>query len=188
MIYHANFGKPILEKGSKLHGTIDKVEPFDDNAAKVIDNWADYGPPAKDVSGELVYCIYPRPDKDGKAHFVMENATGDKGIYFNYPNKQMPYFTQWKNPDSLVNGYVTGLEPATGFPHNRAWERKSGRVPKLAAGQTRKFQLEYTILSGKSDVDKAKKTIETLNGGKTPTLVKTPEADPRSDEDKKPYQ
>jgi len=180
IIYHANFSNPILEDGAKLHGTIEKIMPFDQAAADAIDAWHQYGPPAKEVAGELVYCMTPRADDQGNAHFMMENKAGNKGIAFSYAKKQLPYFAQWKNPDSLTNGYVTGLEPSTGFPHNRAWERHYNRVPKLKGGQSRRFQISYSILSTQSDVNKTRTQIETLNKGKTITIERTPETDPRT--------
>jgi hypothetical protein len=115
---------------------------------------------------------------------MMQNAAGDTGIYFRYPVSQLPYFSQWKNPDSVANGYVTGLEPATGFVHNRAWERKQGRVPTLKGGQQRRFQLDYTILTNTAAVADKKQTIDTLNQGKSLEIIRTPEADPRDPDDR----
>lgn len=184
IIYHVNYGKPILEAGAQLHGTIEKIMPFDDAAAQAIDTWNVYGPPAEELAGEVVYCIYPRADESGLAHFMMQNAAGDTGIYFRYPVSQLPYFSQWKNPDSVANGYVTGLEPATGFVHNRAWERKQGRVPTLKGGQQRRFQLDYTILTNTAAVADKKQTIDTLNQGKSLEIIRAPEADPRDPDDR----
>ena len=79
----------------------------------------------------------------------------------------------------MTNGYVTGLEPGTGFPYNRAWERKYNRVPKLAGGESRNFTLSYTILATQSKVTEARTKIEALNGDKKITIITTPEADLR---------
>ena len=179
VLYHTNYGNPILEEGATLHGTIDKIMPFDQDAAGNIGNWATYGPPAQKSSSEQVYCITPRADTSGNAHFMLENSTHNKGIYFHFSIAQFPYLTQWKSHDSMTNGYVTGLEPGTGFPYNRAWERKYNRVPKLAGGESRNFTLSYTILATQSKVTEARTKIEALNGDKKITIITTPEADPR---------
>lgn len=50
---------------------------------------------------------------------------------------------------SILAGYVTGLEPATGYATTRAVERKYGRVPTLGPGESRTFHLEYEVLSAR---------------------------------------
>lgn len=42
MLYHANFGSPLLEKGSQVHGTVKKVIGFDQGAADKIKSWDQY--------------------------------------------------------------------------------------------------------------------------------------------------
>ena len=185
LIYHANFSQPILEEGARLHGTIEKITPFNEGSVAEVKDWSSYGPPAKDLAGEVVNCLYPKADSSGDVHFMLENATGEKGVSFSYPLEQLPYLNQWKNPDSLVNGYVTGLEPATGFAHNRAWERKQGRVPTLEAGAQRSFELEYTILSGDREVTGERERIALVNGGSTPQIISALEEDPRDEADRK---
>ena len=160
MLYHANFGPPLLEEGAKLLGTIDKVLPFDDFAAKDIERWDTYGP-AQHERAEQVYCIYPLADEKGNAHFLLQNALGDQAVSFQYPISQLPYFTQWKNENPV--GYVTGLEPGTGFPHNRSVERKYDRVPTLQAAESRNFTLEYTLHSSKEAVQNALSNIKQLS-------------------------
>jgi hypothetical protein len=61
---------------------------------------------------------------------------------------QLPYVTLWKNTNAKEEGYVTGLEPGTGFPYTRRLERQAGRVPKLKPGETRAFTIDFAIYSG----------------------------------------
>ncbi|MDH3650225.1 MAG: aldose 1-epimerase family protein, partial [Saprospiraceae bacterium] len=159
MLYHVNFGAPLLQKGSRLYGTIQKVVPFDDFAAADSENWNVYGEPINGIA-ERVFCMYPSADASGKAHFLLQNATGEQGVSFTYAVDQLPYFAQWKNQDS--NGYVTGLEPGTGFPHNRSVERKYGRVPVLQPGASRSFQIDYTIHEEASELEVTRHKIEEL--------------------------
>ncbi|MDA0196930.1 MAG: aldose 1-epimerase family protein [Bacteroidetes bacterium] len=142
VIYHGNFGPPLLEQGSQLFGTIEKVVAFDEFSLEKVNNWDIYDAPTLGIA-ERVNCLYPFADDQGMAHFILQNQSGDKAVSFTYPIDQLPFITQWKNMDS--DRYVTGLEPGTGFPHNRSIERKYGRVPILGPGDSRKFNLEYTI-------------------------------------------
>ena len=57
----------------------------------------------------------------------------------------LPYVTLWKNLTALEEGYVTGLEPGTGFLYTRRLEREAGRVPKLKPGETRRFAIDVGL-------------------------------------------
>ena len=92
-----------------------------------------------------------------------------------WPVKQLPYLTQWKNTAAETTGYVTGIEPGTGFPHNRSYERKYGRVPKLAPGKTRSFDLNFKILGNKGEVETAAEAVKKLQGPIGPEIQKEPE-------------
>ena len=176
MLYHANFAKELLEKGSQLHGTIKSVQPFDKFALKTLDSFQTYDAPSSvSPGGEKVYQIIPFADAQGKAHFLLKNTKGNKAVSFNYKIDTLPYFTQWKNEDTMENGYVTGLEPGNSFPSNRSHERKKGRIPKLKGGESVEYKLEYTVLSGKEKVASALDKLKKLNSGRKVEFIKTPE-------------
>jgi Domain of unknown function (DUF4432) len=48
------------------------------------------------------------------------NAAGNLGVSVAFNIQQLPVFSLWKNTDTLVQGYVTGLEPGTSFAYNRS--------------------------------------------------------------------
>ena len=152
----------------------ERIVPFNDNAAKAIGQQAVYAAPTKGFTEE-VYKIYPKADRDGNATAVLVNPAGDRGVTVRWPVEQLPYLTQWKNTAAENTGYVTGLEPGTGFPHNRSYERKHGRVPKLAPGKTRSFDLEFKILGNKEAVEAASEVIKKLQGTVGPEIQKEPE-------------
>ena len=174
IIYHANFGRPLLGKGARLFAAAEKIVPFNANAAKALGQQAVYAAPTRGFTEE-VYKIYPKADNDGNATAVLVNPAGDRGVRVRCPVKQLPYLTQWKNTAAETTGYVTGIEPGTGFPHNRSYERKHGRVPKLGPGQSRTFELDFSILSNRSEVNNAVVAVRQLQGSKGPEIQKTPE-------------
>ena len=177
IIYHANFGRPLLGKGARMLTASIKIVPFNDNAAKAIDKQEVYPAPTKGFTEE-VYKIYPKTDKAGNATAVLVNPKGDRGVTMSWPVKQLPFLTQWKNTAAETTGYVTGIEPGTGFPHNRNYERKFGRVPKLPSGKTRSFDLDFRILGSKSEVERAVGDVKKLQKLTSPEIQKEPEALP----------
>jgi hypothetical protein len=74
----------------------------------------------------------------------------------------LPYMSLWKNEVTAKSGYVTGLEPGTGFPNARPVERAAGRVPRLAGGQSHHVHLVITALTSKNEVDVAASAIHAL--------------------------
>jgi len=171
MLYHANFGQPLLGEGSLVHGMVGRVEPFDDDAAADVENWDRYlAPGSVKPGGERLYCIEPFAGEDRRSHFVLQDSAGLKAVRCSFYPEELPCLSLWKNEDALESGYVTGLEPGTSFAHNRAIERKHGRVPKLSAGAAREFNIEYEILSGSEAVAAAVAAVEAAKKGQKPTL------------------
>ena len=165
IIYHANYGPPLLEAGSRFVVAAKEVRPFNTHAAKSLNQFAEYAAPTKGFI-EQVYGVIPFADENNRATVMLRNAAGDKGITMSYLIDQLPYFTLWKNTTAIEEGYVTGLEPGTGFPANRSVERKAGRVPKLKPNETRKFAIDFAILAGKEQVDRSVAVIAGFQSGR----------------------
>jgi len=159
MVYHANFGPPILEAGSRFHAAVAEVVPFNETAAAGLPTWREYLPPTAHF-GEQVYNVTPRSNRHtGYTTVALVNSTSDRGVALRYKADTLPCFTLWKNTDTMEEGYVTGLEPGTGFCHPRAIERAAGRIPTLAPGASVVFDVEYEALHGAEAVQGAKAEI-----------------------------
>jgi len=172
LIYHTNFGRSLLEKGARAVIAAEKIEPFNEHAAKSIEAFSVYEPPTKGFT-EQVYLVYTKTDSVGKSHAMLKNAASDQSVSVSRQPSQLPYFTLWINTSAEADGYVTGLEPGTGFPFNRNTERKFGRVPKLAPGESRSFELDYSLHDGAKAVGEAEALINKLQGA-PPQLASEP--------------
>jgi hypothetical protein len=173
VIYHANYGPPLLEKGSRVVAPVKKLTPFNDTAAKGVEEWAVYRGPTPGFI-EQGYFIEPRADAAGRTVVLLKNAAGDKGTSIRWSVKELPYMTLWKNTAAEADGYVTGLEPGTNYPQNRKDERRAGRLPKLKPGETRRFTLDFGLHSDKTAVDDMEKQVEAIQGGEKPVVEKKP--------------
>jgi hypothetical protein len=171
LIYHANFGAPILEKNARVIAATKRVSPMNEHAGKGVENFSVYAEPTRGFI-EQVYLIEPYANDAGNTAVMLQNAAGDKAASMTFSTKQLPYLTIWKNTAAVEDGYVTGLEPATGFPFNRRVERLFGRVPKLGAGETRSFAIDVGLHAGKDAVASKAAQIEQIRGGR-PTQVET---------------
>ncbi|MGE0887724.1 MAG: aldose 1-epimerase family protein [Blastocatellales bacterium] len=169
IIYHSNYSSPLLESGSRFIAAAKEVRPFNAHAAKSLDSYNEYVAPTKGFI-EQVYGIIPFADDQNRTTVMLRNAAGDKAVSVTYSVDQLPYFTLWKNTTAVEEGYVTGLEPGTGFPANRSIERQAGRVPKLKPNETRKFAIEFGIHSGKQSVEQTATAISKLQAGRQTKL------------------
>jgi hypothetical protein len=133
LLYHCNFGPPLLSPESRVAIPISQLWPMTQWAATNIDRWSGYGPP---ISGfeEQVYCMSPLADHHGISLAVLHNKSA--GIVLRWPIASLPCFTVWKNTAAVEDGYVTGLEPATSFPRFKSLERQAGRVVILPPAGT----------------------------------------------------
>ena len=151
LIYHGNYGSSILEEGATVYAPASSVTPMNENAAKNIDSWQNYLGPTKGFT-EQVYLLEPLGDGNSSTMALLVNKDADRATSVRWNVSELPYLTIWKNTAAVEDGYVTGIEPATGFPFNRLIERKYGRVPKLSAGETRSFTLDFGIHIGNDNV------------------------------------
>ena len=182
LIYHANFGTPLLGPGAKVVAPLKIVTPFNDHAAKAASRWSVYAAP-KVGFVEEVFLLEPIAGADGRTTVMLQNAKANRGVSMTWSLKELPYLTQWKNTVAKTDGYVTGLEPGTSYPHNRSWERAAGRVSKLKPGQSRRFSIDIAIQSSADEVKIVAKQIMKLQGGRRTFVKQKPEADPRPKED-----
>ena len=177
LIYHANYGSPLLEQGARLVAAAERVAPFNEHAAKAVKTWDTYAAPRSGFVEE-VFQIFPFADKKGRTTIQLQNAKGDRGVSMNWSLEELPYLTQWKNTVAKSDGYVTGLEPGTSFPHNRRWERAKGRVSKLASSQSRSFAITFGIQITQAEVTEVARSIQALQGDRRTRVLQRPEADP----------
>ncbi len=175
IIYHSNFGKPILEDGAQFMAPMAQISPFNDYAKKGLSTWNTYAGPTKGFD-EMVFNIAPLADANHQTVAAVVNKAGDKGAAIQFNVQQLPVLTMWKNTDTLKQGYVTGIEPGTSYAYPVTIERQQKRVKQLAPGQSAHFDLTYTLLHNASQVAKVKQDIAAIQGNKKVEEVATPMA------------
>ena len=158
ILYHANFGSPLLEEGAQVVAAADSVRPFNDRAAEGLDHWDVYDAPTTGFV-EQVYLLEPRGDDQNNAHVMLMNRRQDRGASISWSLDELPYLTVWKNTGAVEDGYVTGIEPGTNYPNHRSVEREAGRVPKLAPGTSRRMSLTFGLHNTAEAVQKTRARI-----------------------------
>ncbi len=173
IIYHSNFGTPILEEGARFLAPAASVSPFNDYAKAGLNDWQTYAGPTKGFD-EMVFNITPLADKDRQTLAAVVNKAGDKGASIQFDTRQLPVLTLWKNTDTLKQGYVTGIEPGTSYAYPVTIEREQKRVKQLEPGASTQFDLTYTLLHNQDQVKEVENRIAAIQGETKPDLVATP--------------
>jgi galactose mutarotase-like enzyme len=140
LLYHINFGSPLLSAGCQFHLPAQQIVARNPRAEEGLVHWNQYLGPTAGYA-EQVYFAQPRADTAGWVNTMLHNSSRTQGVAVCYRNETLPYFTLWKNTADTATGYVTGLEPGTGFPNPRSFEEQQQRLLSLAAGESRHYDL-----------------------------------------------
>ncbi len=171
MLYHVNFGPPLLGPGSELVAAVEELAPRDAAAVPDLPTWNRYDAP-RAGRGEQVHFLRLRPQPDGRAAAILVAPEGRHGAVVEWRAESLPCFTLWKNQGGLADGYVTGLEPGTNYPNPRSFEEAQGRVVSLAPNQSTRFELAIEHLAGPALVAARAR----LTGGPAPQVHAAPRA------------
>jgi hypothetical protein len=174
LLYHVNYGPPLLEAGARFSAAVQRVTPFNAHAAKDVATYAEYSGPVRGFI-EQVYNLHPFADDEGRSVVMLSNAARDRAVSMRFAVAELPYVTLWKNLTALEEGYVTGLEPGTGFPYPRRIEREAGRVPKLKPGETRHFAVDVGLHTTATAVTAVEDRIKRIQNGRSPQIDRAPE-------------
>jgi hypothetical protein len=161
LLYHFNFGPPLLGTGARLAMPVREVAPRDIVAANGIDHWDEFAAPDPGAA-EQVFFVYPFADARHQTTAVLHNAERTRAVMLSYDLRHLPCFTLWKNGTSAADGYVAGLEPATNFPNRRSFEESRNRVVSLGPDESCRFRLELEFLAESSRVANAIRVVEAM--------------------------
>lgn len=161
LLYHTNMGGPFLEKDAKVVAPTREVAPRD---ARAVEDIATYDTYLGPTTGYVEQCYWYDllADKDNRTQVLLRNAHGDKGISLHFNKRELPCFTVWKNTQAEIDGYVTGLEPATNYPNLKTFERQQGRVVNIPPGGSYSATVEIQIHDNPHGVAEVEERINAL--------------------------
>lgn len=136
ILYHFNFGWPLLSPTTKLRAPSSQRrwvigEGQDWQTIRAPD--ADF--PVAVIEHQMT------PDSDGKVRIELASSTFS--LQLTYDASTLTRFTQWQQFGS--GDYVLGLEPGNVGVEGRAHERAKGTLPMLEPGESKTYRLEVAI-------------------------------------------
>lgn len=160
MLYHFNFGFPLLGPHARIIGPVIKTEARDDEAKKERGIEECFQIPAP-VEGyrEKVFFHELAADAGGNTFITLVNSdTGDGtplGMALRFNKKEVPYLSEWKMPRRGF--YVLGLEPGTVLPLGRGVLREMNKLPFLEGQESYSITIDFEVMETEAEIKKVEK-------------------------------
>lgn len=141
ILYHFNFGYPMLSKSTELIIDSAKITPdcpMNGDDEKYPSRFLDPYP-----SSHHGWYHDVNPDENGYAHAILQNRVIGIRATLKFRKDQLKNLTQWKFMDE--NDYVTALEPCNNFLLGTENEAKNGTLEYLEPGEVRRFELSLSF-------------------------------------------
>lgn len=143
LLYHINFGFPLLSGNTEVFIPAMQTKQFNAQAGK-----SDYMKLEEPRAGftEKVFYHDMYADKDGSVGVGMFNPTLEDafGAYIKFNKKQLPVLTQWKQMGE--QDYVLGLEPGTNKTLGYAHAKEHEKIIMLEPGEKYPVRIEIGII------------------------------------------
>ena len=144
VLYHCNFGFPVVSPESELLVADRSVRPRDPAAEAGLAEHRRFGPPQAGFA-EQVFFHDPAVDPQGLATAAIVNRALAFGAFVRWRAAELPVLAHWKMTGE--GEYVCGLEPSThAMTPTRREQRETGSMRSLAPGESVSFRLEIGAL------------------------------------------
>ena len=152
LLYHMNYGYPLLSENTEIHIPSKTVVPRDEAAAAGLENHRSFETP-DDMAEEQVFFHQVKADGKGNTSYVVCNRKLGLGLQVEYCAEALPFLTQWK---CIRSGeYVLGVEPGNCHVNGRARAREEGLLQVLRPLEERDFVLTVRGLTNEAMIQKA---------------------------------
>jgi len=172
ILYHFNFGYPLLDAGSRLLVTSRLMVPRDSEAAEGAEEFDLISAPLKGFR-EKVYFHAPLPDSEGYAYaaLVNEKLLGGLAVVIKFKVASLNRLVQWKMMGEGT--YVLGIEPSNALVLGRDAERRFGTLQYLEPRESRVMELELAVLEGVEEIRRLERLINEIRGATAPRILRT---------------
>lgn len=149
IMYHINFGYPLLDEGSRILLPRSEVIPKPYVSKEGLDAYKSISAPEDGVNADVFY-HRAAADREGYSYAGVVNEKLGLCAYEKYSTKNLPMLAQWK---SMRSGeYALGLEPCSQYPENRIVEGKKGKLNILKPLESAVFELEIGVIEGQREI------------------------------------
>ena len=164
MLYHFNFGFPLLGPHARVVGPIVDTVARDEEAKRDrgVEEALEFPTPDPGYSEKVFFHTLAGVDQTFIALLNSDIEGGAPpggappggvplGIVMRFSKKQLPQLTEWKMP--CQGFYVVGLEPGTVQPLGRGTLRERGELPMLEGQASYPITITFDVISSLKEMD-----------------------------------
>jgi hypothetical protein len=162
LLYHFNFGYPLLDEGSEFLAPIREIVHAIHPLRGQDTGYRIQGRP-KDDFREQVYQHDVVAGEDGMASALLLSprlGASGLGVRLDYDATMMPCLIEWQCLQSGL--YVLGIEPSTNHLLGRSFAEQRGELIELQHGEERVYRSRLSVLDGGDAIASARDEILAL--------------------------
>lgn len=161
LLYHTNFGWPLLSEESELVVPTSEISAMIPSMEKDIPEHMHFQPPTVGYSGVLFYHKLAADPQDNTQFALINRALDDGiGVSFKISRQLLPYLVEWK---MMGQGhYVLECGPSNCHVDGRNIEREKGTLQFLQPFESRRYNIEISVLKGQEDISNCVNEIRIL--------------------------
>jgi len=159
LIYHCNFGYPLLVDGSYAVFASKEVQGRDESAKRNIAAGCTFTKPEQEADEQVFYHSMIG-DAEGNTVAAIINPRLSMGVAIQSNLSQLKMMVQVKH--MKAGGYLATIEPANCGVEGRKIERELGRLETIHSGETRHFDLEFQVVDGAEEIHTLEERVRKL--------------------------
>lgn len=141
VLYHMNFGYPLLSEHTVLETNCENCRPQTEVAAKGLKEACVFSTPVQDYAEQVFH-----RDAVTESYAELKNTSLGLAARVEFCGEQLPYLIEWKQVGEQE--YVVGLEPATYPPLGRATARERGELMYIEPQEIKHFDITVSVSEG----------------------------------------
>lgn len=154
LLYHCNFGFPIVSDDSLVVTNHEKIEYLDQSSREIGRNGRDLSKP---IPGQPQSAFIRSQPKCERVKAAIINQKLKLGVSLECDQKELNRFCEWMS--LACADYAVGLEPGKNGPDGRKKALEEGTLAWLEPQETHTAKLEFQLLSGEQAEDYLKELI-----------------------------
>lgn len=154
VIYHCNFGFPLVDNDTRFYATSDSVTGATEFANKTLNSYNVMTDPVPSIE-EAVFYHKCRGDENGFGHSLLVNSKMKLAVSLSFNIDELPNLTEWKMMGQ--GDYVVGMEPCNCKTLGRANERHEGTLRYIQPGESKNMHVVMEVHDGEEAIDSALK-------------------------------
>lgn len=165
LLYHWNFGFPLLDSNTRLLVPSTEVKSLDGSIVTTKERYQCFSDPQPTATAEIFH-HEAKAGKDGYVRIALVNSKLNSGqglgVYIRYRQRELPHLWQWKMQQQ--GAYIAALEPSNCWLENRNEARKNNRLPVLKAGESVEIEMEFGVLTSHQEIEQFARALADEHG------------------------